>query len=408
MVSKVKFIASSHLGRMGACAAAIRLKKSHSSSWRKVASLALMLPLAACAGKTPRQEIAVKSSLYDAKTGVSASPRVYTARRGRQQRRSVPKGGGGYKLGKPYKVSGRWYVPKHQPGYDRTGIASWYGDDFHGRKTANGEIYDMNALTAAHPTLPLPSYVYVTNLGNGRTILVRVNDRGPYARGRIIDMSRAAATALGYHGKGLARVRVRYAGPAPLHGSDRRERRFLARQPWYRGGRRLARADYRRRVHRKSSIVRRRAARHNASPAPLHLPKGRVPTWYWRPGQQARQQAGQRSGYRRSAFSHQRRRSAYASSRSALGRRVLPAPARARQMSRGRLFVQAGVFLNLDNAERLRVRLARLGAVHVAPVSVGQSTGYRVYIGPVRAGHEQRLLAQVSANGVSAPRLLRQ
>lgn len=108
---------------------------------------------------------------------------------------SVAKGGGTFKLGSPYSVAGRWYVPREEPGYNREGRASWYGDDFHGRKTANGEVFDKRALSAAHPTLPLPSYAYVTNIDNGRTILVRVNDRGPYANDRILDMSHAAARA---------------------------------------------------------------------------------------------------------------------------------------------------------------------------------------------------------------------
>ncbi len=144
----------------------------------------------------------------------------------------MPKGGGHYKVGKPYLVGGQWYTPREQPGYDATGIASWYGDDFHGRKTSNGELYDMNALTAAHPTLPMPSYAYVTNLDNGRTILLRINDRGPYVANRVIDLSRASARALGSEGRGLGHVRVRYAGPAPLNGYDGRERQFLASQPW--------------------------------------------------------------------------------------------------------------------------------------------------------------------------------
>jgi rare lipoprotein A len=169
----------------------------------------------------------------DPKWGVSSSPRVY----GQNDR--IPKGGGSYKLGRPYVVGGRWYTPREQPGYDAVGIASWYGDDFHGRKTANGEIYDMNRLSAAHPTLPLPTYAYVTNLDNGRTVLVRINDRGPYVGNRMIDLSRAAAHELGTRGKGLGRVRVRYAGHAPMNGDDTRERRFLASQPWY-GGSRLA------------------------------------------------------------------------------------------------------------------------------------------------------------------------
>lgn len=146
-----------------------------------------------------------------------------------------PASNGIFKVGKPYQVAGTWYTPRHDPEYDATGMASWYGADFHGKKTANGERYDMNALTAAHPTLPMPSYVSVTNVANGRTIVVRVNDRGPYKRGRIIDLSRKAASLLGYHGHGVAKVRVRYLKPAPLDGDDSYERQFLAEQPWYRG-----------------------------------------------------------------------------------------------------------------------------------------------------------------------------
>lgn len=140
------------------------------------------------------------------------------------------------KVGKPYKVAGLWYVPKHQPDYDETGIASWYGPKFHGKSTANGEIYNQSRLTAAHPTLPMPSLVEVTNLANGRSVLVRVNDRGPYKRGRILDLSAKAAQLLGYQGNGTAQVRVRYVGKAPLNGDDRREQEFLTKQAWYSGG----------------------------------------------------------------------------------------------------------------------------------------------------------------------------
>lgn len=144
----------------------------------------------------------------------------------------MPRGGGVYKIGAPYQVAGRWYFPREEPHYDQTGIASWYGVDFHGRKTANGEVFDMNALTAAHPTLPLPSYVTVTNLQNGRSLLVRVNDRGPYAHGRLIDLSRRTAQELGLEQAGTGRVRVRFHGRAPLDGNDRSEQAFLAGQPW--------------------------------------------------------------------------------------------------------------------------------------------------------------------------------
>ena len=117
--------------------------------------------------------------------------------------------GGHYKTGKPYRVGGRTYYPLSTArGYDKTGIASWYGRDFHGKRTANGERYDMHALSAAHKTLPLPSLVRVTNLENGRSVVVRVNDRGPFVKGRLIDLSWAAANALGYAGQGTARVRV--------------------------------------------------------------------------------------------------------------------------------------------------------------------------------------------------------
>ncbi|MGI9456286.1 MAG: septal ring lytic transglycosylase RlpA family protein [Aeoliella sp.] len=148
------------------------------------------------------------------------SPRV--ARLGQH----IPKGGGYKKLGRPYKIKGRTYVPQHDPDYNKVGIASWYGDLFHGRLTANGEVYDMNRLTAAHPTLPLPSLVMVTNLKNEKKLLIRVNDRGPYAHDRIIDLSRKSAEVLGMKRAGTERVRVTYVGPAPLGGDDSRERRY--------------------------------------------------------------------------------------------------------------------------------------------------------------------------------------
>lgn len=141
---------------------------------------------------------------------------------------------GVYKIGKPYTVAGRTYVPAEDPTYDEMGTASWYGDGFHGGPTANGEVYDMHLLTAAHRTLPMPSYAYVHNPVNGRTIMVRINNRGPFKGDRIIDLSREAARLLDFKHRGLATVRVTYAGRAPLNGSDHVERGFLAQQPWYR------------------------------------------------------------------------------------------------------------------------------------------------------------------------------
>ena len=132
----------------------------------------------------------------------AASPRVV------EPGQPVPKGGGVYRVGKPYEVGGRLYTPEENGRYRAEGLASWYGDDFHGRLTANGEIYDMSAISAAHPTLPMPSYVRVTNLANRKSLIVRVNDRGPYAKGRIIDLSRRAARVLGFVHDGVTKVKV--------------------------------------------------------------------------------------------------------------------------------------------------------------------------------------------------------
>ena len=127
--------------------------------------------------------------------------------------------GGIYKIGTPYQIMGSWYYPRENPNYDEVGIASWYGPKFHGRRTANGEIFDMNLLTAAHPTLPMPVRARVTNLENGKSIIVRINDRGPFAKDREIDLSRKAAEVLGFRDKGTTRVRVQYLGRAPMYDS---------------------------------------------------------------------------------------------------------------------------------------------------------------------------------------------
>lgn len=121
-----------------------------------------------------------------------------------------------FKIGQPYKINGQWYYPAFVTEYEAVGIASWYGDSYHGRPTANGEVYDMYALTAAHPTLQLPSVVEVANLENGRSQVLRVNDRGPFVHNRLIDLSYAAARALGFERQGLAQVQVRYLGLARL------------------------------------------------------------------------------------------------------------------------------------------------------------------------------------------------
>jgi len=131
---------------------------------------------------------------------------------------TVPPNAGVYKVGQPYQIDNVWYYPREQPDYDETGIASWYGPTFYGKPTANGEMYDGNKLTAAHKTLPLPVNVRVTNLDNGKSLVVRVNDRGPFARGRIIDLSKRAAELLDVVQTGTARVRITYLTRADLNG----------------------------------------------------------------------------------------------------------------------------------------------------------------------------------------------
>lgn len=167
--------------------------------------------LAACVAEAPNQE---KSS--SAEVGVVASPQVVA------YGEPVPKGGGRYLVGEPYRIAGHTYVPHDYSSYSAVGLASWYGRGFHGRRTANGEVYDVTDLTAAHPTLPLPSYARVTNLANGRSVTVRINDRGPFRRDRLIDVSASVAELLGFARAGTTQVKVDYVGPARMDGLDRK------------------------------------------------------------------------------------------------------------------------------------------------------------------------------------------
>jgi rare lipoprotein A len=280
---------------------------------------------------------------YDSDLGVTSSPRV--SRGG-----SVPKGGGVYKVGSPYQVAGRWYHPQENPSYDRVGTASWYGTAFHGRKTANGEVYDMYALSAGHPTLPLPSYAYVTNLDNGRTVLVRINDRGPYVRDRLIDLSYQTARTLGYHEHGLARVRVRYAGRAPLNGDDRAERRFLAAQSW--SGSRFA----------------------GAPPAPISTgsigPARAAPSWsvaQYRRGEQTPRPV--------------------ASPASALGANV------------AETYLRVGPFSTEAEAERLRFMLAGADPSVIEPAGAPGDVAFGVRLGPYDDAGAASAMARIAAAG---------
>jgi rare lipoprotein A len=284
----------------------------------------------------------------------------------------VPKGGGRYKVGSSYKVGGRWYKPREEPGYDRKGIASWYGDLFHGRYTANGEIFDMDALTAAHPTLPLPSYVRVTNLKNGRSLVLRVNDRGPYAHDRIIDLSRQSARALGFHRKGTAPVRVQFLGPAPINGDDSLEQRVYASQPWTHHA--SLGPDNKKRSSRTQLA---QAVQNELKADPMTV--GSIP---------------QISGVTRSEPSWWTETEAKTPASSAV--------------SGERHFVQAASFNNKQFAYRLSESYADLGDVKVVPATVGGKTWYRVRLGPFGERHEaDQALRAVVNSGMADARIVR-
>jgi rare lipoprotein A len=179
-----------------------------------MARLAGVAAIALTAANCAQPQKVAGGRTIDPKYGVAASPRVVA------DGEPVPKGGGRDLVGRPYMVAGRTYVPQENARYAREGLASWYGSDFHGRLTANGEIFDKDSIAAAHTTMPLPSYARVTNLQNQRSMIVRVNDRGPYHGNRIIDVSQRVAESLDFKRHGTARVRVEYVGRASTGGSD--------------------------------------------------------------------------------------------------------------------------------------------------------------------------------------------
>jgi peptidoglycan lytic transglycosylase len=243
----------------------------------------------------------------------------------------VPKGGGSYRLGEPYQVAGIWYQPREDSSYDRVGTASWYGELFQGRRTANGEIYDMERLSAASPTLPLPVYARVTNLENRRSIIVRVNDRGPYASSRIMDVSRRSAEALGFRERGTTRVRVQYLGRAPLNGDDTYERRYLASQGW-------------------AHVASNRAASARQQEPVAVSSIGVAPQASWQASTRPLAQFG-------------------------------PSPIQPAKKAGG-VMIQAGSFRDQDNAERARSVLGVIAAVEVAPVDGSSGRFFRVRLGP--------------------------
>lgn len=251
-----------------------------------------------------------------------------------------------YKIGKPYQVAGIWYYPKADYNYNETGIASWYGPGFDGKRTANGEIFDTNGLTAAHKTLPMPSMVRVTNLENGRSIAVRVNDRGPFVASRIIDLSRRGAQLLGFIERGTARVRVEIMAD---------ESQVLAAAASQQGG-------------------------DTVPPPPKAAPAGEVTAGGLAPIAGAKVSPGAaqpQAGAAPVAGGQQG---------SAVGQLVLPQPdGKVTQLAvkPTSIYIQAGAFLRQANATQLSSQLKAYGPVRVAPVLVGAQQYYRVRVGPM-------------------------
>jgi len=258
-------------------------------------------------------------------------------------------GKGYYKVGEPYQINSTWYYPVEDYNYDETGIASWYGPGFHAKFTANGEVFDQNDLTAAHRTLPMPSFVRVTNLDNGRSIVLRVNDRGPFARGRILDVSARGSELLGFDKAGTARVRVQILAE---------ESKQLAQQM--------------------------RSGVQVASAAP---PQGAQPS------------AAPRSGVTSGALALP----------PSVATSPPPAPVglpidptgnlRTVAPQKTQIYVQAGAFESRENANRLSQRLRNLGPSSVTPVTVAGKQMFRVRVGPLATVEDgDRMLDRVIAD----------
>jgi rare lipoprotein A len=312
----------------------------------------------------------------------------------------VPKGGGVYRIGEPYEVAGIRYTPREDPSYDRVGRASWYGELFHGRRTANGEIYDMDRLSAAHPTLPLPVYAQVTNLANGRTIVVRINDRGPYARDRVIDLSRRSAELLGFRANGTTDVRVRYLRRAPLNGDDSYEQRFAASQRW-------ARTQFAANVpaRKTSAITLANAPVEDTLPA--ENPENVALPWKAAAPPEATVPIEQSPDTAQVGWQASQRWASAAAGSAPVDRPVgLASPARGRTQSQG-ILVQAGSFKTKDNADKATTVLGAIAPVDVAPVEIGGEIYFRVRVGPfIDENAAQSALSQVTKAGYQGARIV--
>ena len=285
-----------------------------------------------------------------------------------------------YKVGKPYQVEGIWYYPAENYSYREEGIASWYGSDFHGKKTANGERYDMNDLTAAHPTLPMPSVVKVTNLDNGRTLKVTVNDRGPFHSTRIIDVSRHAAQLLGFYEAGTAHVRVEIDAEESMNLKNVALMKHPPEMP------QIAAAPQS--VVTASALLPVVAGPIDAYPVkpaavnPVALPPQAAPV----------------------------SPSVPTPAKAAPNAAPKPATRSTVVASAGTIFIQAGAFAEEANARKLEQRLGDLGTVHIVPMTTANKKKlYRVRLGPVAdAVTATALLGKIKSYGYNDAKVVRE
>jgi rare lipoprotein A len=299
-----------------------------------------------------------------------------------------------YKVGQPYQIDGAWYYPAEDLSYEETGIASWYGEKFHGRDTANGEVFDLNSLTAAHRTLPMPSIVQVTNLENGRTMQLRVNDRGPFARGRIIDLSRRSAQLLGFEQQGTAKVRVKILTAESIQVAT------IARQNGSDTGRALAEAPPAA-APREVVVAQALPPPGAAAPAPPPAPPAAPPnaiTYTRKPGAGAPFVPASPAPSAHSLTA----RLASAAEPPPLSDSVSVVPIAPTQ-----IWIQAGAFATRENLSRAQARLAAVGSVRVTETRVSGMTVSRVRVGPAaNVGEADRLLARVVESGFAEARIV--
>ena len=295
--------------------------------------------------------------------------------------------GGLYKVGNPYQVDGVWYYPAENYAYREEGVASWYGDDFHGKRTANGERFDMNAVSAAHPTLPMPSSVKITNLDNGRELKVRVNDRGPFKSQRVIDLSRRAAQLLGFDTAGTAHVRVEIDAQESLTMKNQALRANPGEMP------KIAAAP--RSVVTSTALEPPKLS--DATPASQS--SGKIRANPPAPAPAAKPLPPEKSIAMAAPGKP-------AKGKAAKGQTIPPAlpPAAAGPG----IYIQAGAFSDVANAHRLEQELRDFGNAFVLPVTVNNRQLYRVRLGPIpEATEADALLVKVRSYGYEDAQVVR-